>query len=164
MNDGFNRNVVILVFMVSYIYMNFIYIQIRTRTGWNNLTCNPLNLFANSFFQSKEEANNDFERCVVNLSTATTENLFKKQVHEQESVLANLSDIKSEYSDLTNNVKRYVTDASNLTHRYSEQIDKLEQSQEMANEMNENTNVKVNAYLEQLKKMFENITTFFQKN
>jgi len=164
MNDSFNRNVVILVFMVSYLYMKFIFIQIRTRAGWNNLTCNPLNLFANSLFQSKEEANNDFERCVVNLSTATTENLFKKQVHEQESVLANLSDIKREYINLTDNVTRYVTDASNLTQRYTEEIDNLEQSQEKANEMNENTNIKVNAYLNQLKYLFENITTFFQKN
>ena len=150
--------------MVSYIYMNFISIQIRTRAGWNNLTCNPLNLFVNSLFQSKEDANNDFERCIINLSTVTTENMFKKQVLEQENVLAKLSDIKTEYTDLTSNVQNYVTEASNLTDRYSEQIDRLEESQAKANALNENTSVKVNTYIEHLKKMFENISTFFQKN
>ena len=164
MNDSFNRNLVVLIFLVSYMYMNFVSLQIRTRSGWSNLTCNPLNLFANSLFQSQEDANTDFERCIVNLSSATTTNLFQKQKHEQENVLAKLSDIKSEYSQLTDNVQRYVTDASNLTQEYTQQIHTLEESQSKANQLNTNTSGKVNNYLTNMKAMFDNITNFFQKN
>ena len=164
MSDNFNRNLVVLIFLVSYMYMNFISMQIRTRSGWNNLTCNPLSLFTNSLFQREEDANKDFERCIINLSNATTTNLFMKQKLAQDNVLNQMSNIKTEYNQLTNNVQRYVTDASNLTQDYTRQIQDIERSQAQANEMNENTSGKVNNYLTQLKTMFENITTFFQKN
>ena len=114
--------------------------------------------------QTQEYANNDFERCVVNLSSATTTNLFKNQKQEQERVLTKLADIKTEYSELTSNVQRYVTDASNLTQDYTEQIHNLETSQAHANELNENTTGRVNSYLASMKGMFDNITKFFQKN
>jgi ABC-type transporter Mla subunit MlaD len=164
MSDAFNRNLVVLIFLVSYMYMNFISLQIRTRSGWSNLTCNPLNLFANSLFQTQEDANTDFERCIVNLSSATTTNLFKKQKQEQENVLTKLSDVKSEYGDLTTNVQRYVRDASNLTQEYTHQINSLESAQAQANELNANTSGKVSNYLANMRNMFENITNFFKKN
>ena len=144
--------------------MNFITLQIKTHSGWNNLTCNPLNLFVNSLFQTKDAANEDFERCIINLSSATTTNMFKNQKHEQENVLAKLSDIKTEYGNLTDSVKEYVDEAYTLTNNYSSQINELQSSQAQANTMNENTTGKVNSYLANLKSMFENITTFFKKN
>jgi len=164
MSDSFNRNLVILIFLISYMYMNFIMLQIKTNSGWNNLTCNPLNLFINSLFQTKDAANEDFERCIVNLSSATTTNMFKIHKHEQENVLAKLSDIKTEYGNLTESVKEYVGEAYNLTNNYTNQINNLQSSQTQANTMNENTTGKVNSYLANLKTMFENITTFFKKN
>lgn len=164
MSDNFNRNLVILIFLVSYMYMNFMTLQIKTNMGWNNLTCNPLNLFINSLFQTKEAANEDFERCIINLSSATTTNMFKNQKHEQENVLAKLSDIKTEYGNLTESVKEYVGEAYNLTNSYTNQINQLQSSQSQVNTMNENTTGKVNTYLANLKTMFENITTFFKKN
>lgn len=163
MSDSFNRNLVILIFIGSYMYMNFVSLQIRTRSGWSNLTCNPINLFSNSLFQSQADANRDFERCIVNLSSATTTNLFKKQKKEQQDVLTQLSGIQTEYSELTDDVKGYVTDASNITLEYSEQINKLQDAQENANALNTNTSGAVQSYLTNLKEIMNNITEFFQK-
>ena len=84
MNDSFDRNLVILIFIYSIAYLNYISLQIRSRSGWSNTTCNPLNLFTNSIFQSQEDSNSDFAKCVVSLSAATTTNMFKKQRTEQD--------------------------------------------------------------------------------
>jgi len=164
MTDSFNRNLVIIIFIGAYFYMNFISIQIRSRSGWNNLTCNPMKLFSNSLFQTQDDANRDFERCIVNLSSATTTNMFKKQKQEQENVLAGLSGIEDEYTDLTENVKTYVTDVSNITSEYTKQIKNLTKSQDNANELNANTSSKVKNFMFNLDDMFNNISEFFKKN
>jgi hypothetical protein len=164
MDDSFNRNLVIIIFIVAYFYMNFMSIQIRSRSGWNNLTCNPMKLFSNSLFQTQEDANRDFERCIVNLSSATTTNLFKKQSEEQQNVLAGLSVIENEYTDLTDNVRNYVTDVSNITTEYTNQINTLTQSQENANELNATASNNVRNFMFNLDDMFNNISEFFKNN
>ena len=123
-----------------------------------------MKLFSNSLFQTQEDANRDFERCIVNLSSATTTNMFKKQKQEQENVLAGLSGIEDEYTDLTENVKTYVTDVSNITSEYTKQIKSLTQSQKNANELNENASSKVKNFMFNLDDMFHNISEFFKKN
>ena len=164
MSDNFNRNLVILIFVASYMYMNFVSLQIRTRSGWSNLTCNPLNLFANSLFQSQEKANEEFERCVVSLSTATTRNLFQKQTEEQERVLTKMTGIQQDYTNLTDHVKGYVKDASMITQEYDKQIDTLEISQEKANILSKTANKSVKGYMSYLREILNNISNYFQNN
>jgi len=123
-----------------------------------------LTLFTNSLFQTKDASAKDFERCITNISSATTTNIFKEQKAEQENALAKMSSIKKEYADLITNVKNYVVDASNLTQEYTKQITELEKSQKSANELNKNTHNKVKSYKDELNSAFQGIIHFFQKN
>jgi len=164
MSDNFNRTLVILIFVASYMYMNFVSLQIRTRSGWSNLTCNPLNLFANSLFQSQEKSNEEFERCVVNLSTATTRNLFQKQTQEQEKVLTKMTGIQKDYTKLTDNVQGYVKDASMITQEYDSQIRNLKNSQNKVNELNTTASNSVKSYMTHLREILNNISNYFKNN
>jgi hypothetical protein len=163
MSDAFDCNVVLFVFFLVFIYMKFIAMQAQSRSGWNNLTCNPLNLFANSLFQSQEESNKDFERCIVNLSAATTTDLFKKEVAQQDEAIANMSGIQKEYSDLTAAVGEYIQDISGAKTTYTEQVDEIQASQQVANDLNTTTTGFIQGYIEEIKKIFQNITSYFQK-
>lgn len=163
MSDTFDRNVVLFVFFIVFLYMKFLAMQSQSRSGWNNLTCNPLNLFANSLFQTQEEANKDFERCIVNLSAATTTDLFRKEVAEQEEVLANMSGIENNYDALTTAVGNYTKEVSEAKNKYDDQVKEIEASQEVANDLNNTTTGYIHGYMEKLQSIFNNITTYFQK-
>jgi hypothetical protein len=163
MSDVFDRNIVLFIFFLVYLYMQFLSIRTRSQSGWNNLTCNPMNLFANSLFQSQEDANKDFERCIVNLSAATTTDLFQKEVAEQEEVMANMSGIQNEYTELTEAVNQYSTDISETTKDYTEQIEEIQESQNDANQLNNTTIGAVSQYIVDLQTIFNNITSYVQK-
>ena len=163
MSDTFDRNVVLFVFFIVFLYMKFLAMQAQSRSGWNNLTCNPLNLFANSLFQNQEDSNKDFERCIVNLSAATTTDLFKKEVAQQDEVLANMSGIQTQYSNLTTAVGNYTKEISAAKDTYTEQVQEIQASQAVANDLNNTTTGFIQKYIEDVQNIFENIKSYFQK-
>ena len=163
MSDVFDRNLVLFIFMIVFFYMQFLSIQISSRTGWNNLTCNPLNLFTNSLFQSQEDANKDFEKCIVNLSAETTKDLFKKQVSNQIEVLSTLSGVTQDYSNLTKNVDGYKKDIRDTTAEYNGQIKGIQDSQNTVKELSTTTSGYVNNYIVKVQSIFNNIRSYFQK-
>jgi len=161
MSDTFDRNVVLFVFFIVFLYMKFLAMQSQSRSGWKNLTCNPLNLFSNSLFQSQEDSNKDFERCIVNLSAATTTDLFKKEVAQQDEVIANMSGIQTNYSDLTTAVGNYTNEISVAKNTYTEQVKDIQASQEVANELNTTTTGFIQRYIEDIQSIFKNIKSYF---
>ena len=162
MNDSFDRNLVILIFIYSIAYLNYISLQIRTKSSWSNVTCNPMNLFTNSIFQEQDAANRDFEKCVISLSAATTTNMFKNQRSNQEKVLTNLSSIEKKYDDLSSKVDNYTKEVTNVVDDYTQKIDGVKNTQTKANELNTTTTKNIDDFLSSIKVIFENITTYFK--
>lgn len=161
MSDSFDRSLVLVIFTFSYIYMNFISIQINSRSGWSNVTCNPMNLFTNSWFQSQEEANKDFSRCISNLSTAITTNLFTEQKLNQTRVLTRMTGIENEYKDLTREVSNYVTDVSNITQELTSNIGTLTTSIEGSKTLSQSSSEKITVFLNTIGNIFKNIAEYF---
>ena len=163
MSDVFDRNLVLFIFFIVYLYMQFLSIQTNSRSGWNNMTCNPLNLFTNSLFQSQEDANKEFEKCIVNLSAATTTELFQKEVDEQSNVLANMSGIQTNYDNLSKTIQDYSVDISNTRVQLKTQVDEIKDTQNVVTEQSNTTNGYMNQYMTKLQTIFNNITSYFQK-
>jgi len=162
MNDSFDRNVVVIIFIISLSYLNFLSIQIRSKTGWSNVTCNPLNLFSNAIFQTEEDANKDFEKCIVTLSANTTTGMFKKQRSEQEKVVTRLSGIEREYDKLSSKVDKYTKEVTGAVSDYTQKIDGVKNTQQNANRLNTTTTAKIDGYLASLEGIFKNITSYFK--
>ena len=162
MNDSFDRNLVVIIFLIAFFYLNFLSLQIRSKSGWTNTTCNPISLFSNSIFQSNEDANKDFEKCVVHLSAVTTTNMFKKQRTDQEKVVAKMSSIESKYDKLSNHVGDYTKEVKNVVDDYKNEIGKVKDTQNNANTLNKTTTSKIDFFIGEITKIFENITTYFK--
>lgn len=162
MNDSFDRNIVILVFLYAIGYLNYISLQIRSKSSWSNMTCNPMNLFTNSLFQPQEDANRDFEKCVISLSAQTTTNMFKQQRADQEKVVANLSGIESKYDKLSSKVENYTKEVTTVVDDYNKQIDGVKQTQDKANNLNKTTTKNIDTYLSNLQEIFGNIKSYFK--
>ena len=163
MSDVFDRNVVLFVFFVVFLYLKFLEVKTSTKTTWNNKKCNPLNLFSDSLFQTQEESNKDFERCIVNLSASTTTALFSKEKTEQEAVLLEMSGITNSYTSLTDEIGDYIEDISNTKAEFESQIKAVQTSQGQANDLNNTTTGFVNQYISNIQTIFNNITSYFQK-
>jgi hypothetical protein len=161
MNDSLDRNLVLIIFIVSLSYLNYLSIQIRTRTGWSNVTCNPLNLFANSIFQTQEEANKDFERCIVSLSASTTTKLFSKQRNDQDQIVHNLTSVSKQYGDLSKKVENYTKEIKGAVKEYNQKIDGVKATQNAANKLNQTTTKKLDGYTGQIETIFANIKNYF---
>jgi len=121
-----------------------------------------MNLFTNSLFQTPEDANKDFEKCVVSLSAATTTNLFKQQRQNQEKVITNLSGIEKKYDKLSTNVDTYTNEVKNVVDDYKTQMDGVRQSQNKANDLNRRTTKNIDTYLGTIYDIFTNITKYFK--
>jgi DNA repair ATPase RecN len=126
------------------------------------MTCNPISLFSNSIFQSQDEANKDFERCVVGLSATTTTEMFKKQRASQEKVLTNLSGIERKYDTLASNVDNYTKEVKNVVDDYNKKINDVKDNQNKANELNKSTTSNIDNYLSSIQDIFKNIKTYFK--
>jgi hypothetical protein len=162
MNDSFDRNLVVLIFLFSFGYLNYLSLQIRSKSGWSNVTCNPINLFTNSIFQSQEDANKDFEKCVVSLSAATTTSMFKKQRSDQEKVITNLSGIEKKYDTLSSKVENYTKEVTSVVNDYNNKINDVKNTQKDANKLNYTTTENIDKYLASIQDIFGNITSYFK--
>lgn len=161
MNDTFDQTLILLIFFVAISYLNFLSLRLKNKTGWNNVTCNPIKLFSNSLFQSQEESNREFERCVVKLSTEATTQLFKTQKAEQENVLRNQTGIEDKYKDLSEQVEKYAMDISGASVEYARKANEVRESQKEANKMNDSTTNNLHGYVASIQNIFQNIKSYF---
>ena len=161
MNDSFDRSLILLIFFVAISYLNFLSVRLKKRSGWSNVTCNPMNLFANSMFQTREESNREFERCVVKLSTEATTQLFKEQKNEQEEVIKRQSGIEKKYDLLATQVKLYADDISGTIVEFDKKAKDVKNDQKDANNMNKSTTDNLNGYLTTIQGIFQNIGNYF---
>ena len=162
MNDSFDRNLVILIFIFALSYLNYLTLKIRSKSGWSNVTCNPMSLFTNSIFQTDEDAKKDFQKCVVGISAATTTSMFRQQRNEQEKVITRLSGIEEEYDKLSTMVDGYTKEVTNVVGDYTSKIEEVKTTQKEANELNHTTTTSIDKYLGYIQGIFQNITSYFK--
>lgn len=162
MNDSFDRNIVVIIFVFVISYLNYLSVKIRSRTGWSNMKCNPISLFSNSIFQTQDEANKDFERCVVGISASTTTEMFKKQRASQEKVLTNLSGIEKKYDTLSSRVDNYTKEVNDVMNDYNNKFKDVKDTQKKANELNTSTTSNIDKYIGSIQDIFKNITSYFK--
>jgi len=162
MNDSFDRNLVLIIFIISFMYLKFLNLQIQTRSGWANTKCNPLSLFTNSIFQSDDAANNDFEKCVVHLSKEATTSMFTQHKNDQNAVISRFAGIEKKYDNLSEDVTKYTKEIDEVGNDYNKRVKEVTSTQENANTLNKTTTGKIDYFLEEIRKIFGNISTYFK--
>ena len=62
-NDYANRNIVLIIFVLFYIYLSHVSSQLKRSKNWNGVKCNPLEMVIGSIFNA-EDSNNQFQKCM----------------------------------------------------------------------------------------------------
>ena len=58
-----NRNIVLFVFFLFYIYLRYVSNELKNSKNWNSVTCNPLEMVISGIFDN-EKSNSYFEKCM----------------------------------------------------------------------------------------------------
>ena len=160
MNDQFDLTMVLLIFFLAISYLNFLSIRLKHRSGWSNVTCNPLHLFSNSLFQTQEESNKEFQRCVVKLSTDATKKIFQNQADEQQKVITEQTKNIAEYQKFGKKIDEYKNSIADANAGYDTSYKNITDSQKAAKKLNDETQSKVNEFKSKVESIFNNIKSY----
>lgn len=160
MNDELHLVLVLTVFFLAITYMNFIAVRLRNKAGWTNVTCNPVNLFSNSLFQTREESNKEFKRCVEKLSTDATKAAFFEHIKKQEAVYNHQKTTLDKVGVMEGNITKYTTDVGTTKASLDTTKTAIENKVTDANALNTTTNSTVNTYLTKVQDIFQKIKNY----
>ncbi len=160
MNDQLDLVLVLLIFFVAISYLNFLAVRLRNKSGWSNVTCNPVNLFSNSLFQTREESNKEFKRCVEKLSTEATKTIFSQEAEKQKKVLEHQDFVDTKYTTFDKNITGYKTKVDEGKASVTTDKTAINTSIKNANDLNATTTEKVKSYLSNIQSIFQNIRNY----
>lgn len=160
MNDELHLVLVLTVFFLAITYLNFIAARLRNRSGWTNVTCNPVNLFSNSLFQTREESNKEFKRCVEKLSTDATKAAFAEHIKKQDAVYNHQKTTLDTVGGIRENITKYTTAIGTTKTALDTTKTAIEKKVTEANALNTTTESTVNTYLTKVQDIFKNIKNY----
>jgi hypothetical protein len=111
MSDVSDRNIVLIIFFISFLYLYYLKIKIQFSSDWNNLKCNPMTLWLNSFFINSADSDVKFSDCM--------------QQYIKPSLDKGIMDISNNYTIALNTVNSAQTLANNYTDTFNNAITDL---------------------------------------
>jgi ribosomal protein L17 len=160
MNDELNLVLVLIIFFLAITYMNFLSVRLKNKAGWTNVTCNPVNLFSNSLFQTREQSNKEFKRCVEKLSTDATKAVFSDQIKKQNIVYDHQKKTLDKVSDISANITGYSAEINTAKAALDSTGTALDTKITAANDLNTTTQSTVGNYLAKVQTIFQNIKNY----
>jgi len=160
MNDELHLVLVLTVFFLAITYMNFIAVRLKNRSGWTNVTCNPVNLFSNSLFQTREESNKEFKRCVEKLSTDATKAAFSDHIKKQDVVYNHQNTTLDKVTNMKDTITKYATDIGTAKTALDTTKSSIETKMTASDALNHTTSSNVEGYLTKVHDIFKNIKNY----
>ena len=160
MNDEIHLVLVLTVFFLAITYLNFISVRLKNRSGWSNVTCNPVNLFSNSLFQTREQSNKEFKRCVEKLSTDATKAAFSEHIKKQEVVYNHQKTTLDRVSDISANITEYTAAIGTAKTALDSTKTSIQTKIKDAEILNNSTTSTVDTYLKKVQGIFQNIRNY----
>jgi hypothetical protein len=68
-DDYINLWLVMFLFIIFILYLNYMQNMAIVKNDWNNLKCNPLFMLTNSLSQTAAESSADFQTCINKYSS-----------------------------------------------------------------------------------------------
>ena len=90
-SDSAGRNIVLFVFLIYYIYLNYVSSKLILERAPKNIKCSPIQSMFGSLFEGEEAANENYNKC-LELST-------QQQIDEQNELMNN------EAAEISENIK-----------------------------------------------------------
>lgn len=132
-SDSTNFYLILFLFFIFYIYLNFVTIKIMSKISWSEINCNPSYMFFGSLIDSFLYSNNentivDFDKCVRQIA--------EKQLYEEHE------------KNRKENKKKVDNDLNMIKNTVDGDLDNIIRDQSKLNDLLENTNLSIENTIE----------------
>jgi hypothetical protein len=118
MSDQSDRNIVIFVFVFAFFYLNYLRIKINIRNDWENMRCNPMNLWTSSFFKDAKTANNNFNTCINSLSAESINAGLQTAYQKQQDAMNTIANQETTLSSYLSGINNTINGSGGLVDQY----------------------------------------------
>jgi hypothetical protein len=130
MSDQSDRNIVITVFVIAFFYMNYLRIKIDIKNDWENMKCNPMNLWTSSFFKDPKTANSNFNSCINTLSSDSINSGLQAAYKQQQIATGELSNMETKLKGYLQDIENNISGHGGLVDQYKINETKIEDLKE----------------------------------
>jgi uncharacterized coiled-coil DUF342 family protein len=88
--------------------------------------------------------------------------MFAQHKNDQNAVISRLAGIEKKYDNLSEDVTKYTKEIDEVGNDYNKRVKEVTSTQENANKLNKTTTGKIDYFLEEIRKIFGNISTYFK--
>lgn len=162
MSDQSDRNIVLFIFITAFIYMNYLRIKIDIQNDWENMKCNPMNLWTSSFFKDAKTANTNFNNCINKLSAGSIEAGLQAAYIKQQQAMNEIANQETKLNGYLTTITDAVNGPGGLVDQYNIneiKLNDLKEKQITYGTINET--LKTNTYDNNLYKFTDNVQTIF---
>jgi hypothetical protein len=163
-NDITDRNIVIGLFILFFIYLAFVREKINITYNISELKCNPLYLFMSSIILSNTDSNNNFQNCVNNITIDTLDNELTKSRKQQYDITNKITTFTNNISSANNQITTSISNISSSFNNLSLDIADISNIQRtsninMSNYYND-SNSKINQFTTRISDLMNNMSTY----
>ena len=142
-----NRNMVLLIFLIFYVYLSYISGKLKRKKNWSSVTCNPLDMVISGIFDN-DKSNSYFEKCMQYSVSDDVE----KRIKEHNETLDNY--VENNINKLTSSSSEDKKATDILIENTENEINEL-RNEELDNETVINDfKIKITRLTEQVNKAF----------
>jgi len=98
-NDCINRNIVLIIFLIFYIYLSYVSSQLKRTKNWEGVKCNPLEMVIGSIFNA-ENSDSQFQKCMkYSVTNDQEKNIQEYSTKLNKELQSNINKLSSEARD-----------------------------------------------------------------
>ncbi len=159
-SDINDRNMVIFMFVLFYIYLATIRAKLDIMKDWKNIRCNPMYLFLSSFIVSNQKSVSNFNKCVDQMaSNAISNNLTRANMTQLniENKINNMSD--KAISD-NSNIQTRIDTVNTRNIDISDNVTNIISTHRQNNTQNNTTTDAINTFANRVAEIFDNLKSY----
>lgn len=130
MSDSSDRNIVMFVFVFIFIYINYLRIKIDIKNDWENMRCNPMNLWTSSFFRDPVIANKNFNNCINSITSHSIQLGLDDAYKKQKEAIEEISNQETILRTHLETIDRNINQTGGLKDQYNINESKIEEIKE----------------------------------
>ena len=165
MSDSSDRNIIMFVFIFMFIYINYLRIKIDIKNDWENMRCNPMNLWTSSFFRDPKIANSNFNSCINSITNKSIETGLEQAYTKQKEALQEISNQETLLRTHLENIEENINNTGSKYDVNESKIDEIQEEQTTFNTINDlltekTTNNNLYNFVTSVNNIFNNIKDY----
>ncbi len=159
-SDINDRNMVIFMFVLFYIYLATIRAKLDIMKDWKNIRCNPMYLFLSSFIVSNQKSVSNFNKCVDQMASNAISNNLTRANMTQLNIENKINNMTDNATKNNSDIYSRIDTVNDRNADISDNITDIISTHRQNNTQNNNTTDAINNFSTKVYSVFNNLRSF----